>query len=152
MVSPFSLLPSPFSLLPLLSCSSFPPVAGEWPSLPDVGSLSQSLQSLAVASGSSFSEAPLVPCMLGGSSFSALVVVGTACFFASQLSSPAPVQSDPSRSAAPVPSQQRSPLLFALAGGFLCGGFAAKGVITRSRQTFLREAIPLRTKRSVLRS
>ena len=48
-------------------------VAGEWPSLPDVGSLSQSIRSLAVASGSSFLKAPPVPCMLGGSSFSALL-------------------------------------------------------------------------------
>ena len=36
-----------------------------------------------------------MPCMLGGSSFSAPSVIGTACFFAGQLSSPGPSWSRP---------------------------------------------------------
>ena len=155
-------------------------VSGEGTTPPHVGLLSQSHQSLAVAFGSSFQEAPPLLCMLGGSSFSALAVIGTACFFAGQLSSPAPAQSRPlevrcSCSDSTEVSSQLTleqgetrgwryaalgTLLFALAGGLLCGGFAAgavsvvwwQRVTTRSEQTFLREAIPLRTNRSVVRN
>ena len=117
--------------------------------------------------------------MVGGSSFSELTVVGITCFFACQLSSPAPVQSrplevrcscsDPAEVSSQLTLEQGESrgwwyaglrtLLFALAGGLLCGGFSAGAVsvacwqrfTTRSEQTSLREAIPLRTNRSVLR-
>ena len=76
-------------------------------------------------------------------------VIDTASFFAGQVSIPGP-----SWCAAP------GTLLFARAGGLLCGGFATGAVsvagwqrfTTRSEQTFVREEIPLRMNGNALRS
>ena len=84
-------------------------MSGEGTTPPHVELLSQSLQTLAVAFDSSFLEAPPLPCLLGGSSCSALAVIGT--LVSSLVSSPARhlYRTDPSRSAVHVPTQQRSP-------------------------------------------
>ena len=54
-----------------------------------VGSVSVGVASVRVRGlyGSREKEAPPAPCMVGGPSLSALAVIGTACFFAGQLSS-----------------------------------------------------------------
>ena len=80
--------------------------------------------------------------MVGGPSLSALAVIGTACFFTGQLSSSDSGQelsSETAEVSAQFTLEQDEPrvwwyaalwTLFALAGGLLCGGFAA-GAIKR---------------------
>ena len=109
--------------------------------------------------------------------FSALTFVGTACFFAGQLSSLGRGEALEDRCAcsetvevsAQFTLQQDEPrvwwyaylgtLLFALTGGLLCGGFAAGAIRVawwqrftgRPEHPFVREAIPLRVNGNALR-
>ena len=116
--------------------------------------------------------------MLGGTSISALVFIATACFFTGQVSVPRqglPVEIRCTCSkTAEVTSQftlvQDEPrvwwyaalgtFLFALAGGLLCGVFAAgvfgvswwNRISSKPEEIFVREPIPLRLNRNALRS
>ena len=109
--------------------------------------MSESHQFVPVASWLKFFRGPT--CALhGGPSLSALADTGTACFFDGQLSSSDPGQeralevlcacSESAAGSAQFTLEQDEPrvwwyaalrtLLFALAGGVLCGGFAAEAI------------------------
>ena len=85
-------------------------VSSEGPAPLHVGSVSVGVASVRVRGfyGSREKETPPAPCMVGGPSLSTLTVIGTACFFAGQLSSSDFGQGELSRSAALAPKLRRS--------------------------------------------
>ena len=132
-------------------------MSSEGPAPLHVGSVSVGVASVRVRGfyGSREKEAPPAPCMVGGPSLSALAVIGTACFFAGQLSSSDSGQgralevrcacSETAEVSAQFTLEQDESrvwwyaalwTLFALAGGLLCGGFAAGAISVAWWQRF----------------